>query len=96
MLVYMLVVCGPVAVMLALDYYSPQTLIRAGVKIGDPRGCERPVTGIPGGFCGMPISARIELRNGSHYQHLHWLCHEHALDAERRATDRLFKITWLG
>jgi hypothetical protein len=89
MLFYLVVVCGPVALMLAMDRV-PQ--MRAATHA--PR-CQRPVPGSPGGVCGMPVAARISLLNGSSYQHHHWLCHEHALDAERRATDRFFQIAWL-
>jgi hypothetical protein len=57
--------------------------------------CQKRVQGVPGGICGMPIAARMDALEAYEYRFFQFLCYEHALDADRRARGRLYKIEWL-
>jgi hypothetical protein len=96
MFVYLTVVCGPTATIFGWDYVADWVITNRARRALETGRCQRPVSGSPGGICGMPIAARIDLHNGTGYRYLHWLCYDHAVDAERRATGRFFRVTWLN
>ena len=86
---FIVTVNGPLAALVAADlrasWFSEHRARRA-FKAGR---CQRKVPGLPGGVCGQPITARIDLYQGYEYRFHQWVCDEHTRDAKAR--ERGFK-----
>jgi hypothetical protein len=52
----------------------------------------RKVSGVPGGICGQPIAARIDLYQGYEYRFHQWVCDEHNRDARSRARGFRYQV----
>lgn len=87
-LLFMLLVNGPLAWVVLSDTYESAMSERKAVRARERGTCQRKVSWVPGRVCGQPIVARVDVYEGYEYRFLQWLCHEHATDVERRDSAR--------
>lgn len=87
---------GPLTAIVVAVFLSPWLGRRRIQKALAQGRCQKQVAGSPGGICGMPIAARMDVYEAYEYRFFQFLCYEHALDAERKARSRLYTIEWLS
>ncbi len=86
---------GPLVAVMAWDHLGAQVSRAAARRRLRKGGCGRREHPASRSTCGMPIAARIEIFEGYEYRFHQWVCHEHALDAERRTSGPRFRVEWL-
>ena len=94
-LLFMIVFNGPLVAVLAGDVVGSRLSLKRAQRALARGRCERRVPGIPGGICGRPIAARVDVYEGYEYRFQQWVCHEHAADAERRVLGRSCRVEWM-
>ena len=88
---FVAVVNGPLAALLIADLRdSWASEHRARKHAG--HGCMRAVPGIPGGVCGQPATARIDVWHGYEYRFQEWVCDEHTRDARVRQRGFSYRV----
>jgi len=83
-ILFMLLVNGPLAWIVLSDTWESATSERRAARARARGTCRRKVSWIPGRVCGQRIAARIDIYEGYEYRFLQWVCDEHARDVERR------------
>ena len=94
-LLFMIVFNGPLVAVFAGDLVGARLSLRRSRRALARGHCARRVPGTPGGTCGRPIAARVDVYQGYEYRFEQWVCHEHATDAERRARGRSYRVDWI-
>ncbi len=89
---FILAINGPLAALLFADFRDSFTSERQARKAFKRGRCQREVPGIPGGACGQPIVARIDLYQGYEYRFHQWVCDEHTRDAKVRARGFRYRV----
>ena len=75
-----------------LAHWAEQRRKERGLERGI---CQRKEPTVPGGICGMPLVACVELYEGDAYHFFQWVCDAHARDASRRIKGSLVRVDWL-
>lgn len=89
---FIFVINGPLAALLFFDFRASFTSERRARKAFNRGTCQREVKGLPGGVCGQPIVARIDLYQGYEYRFHQWVCDEHTRDAKVRARGFRYRV----
>lgn len=89
---FIAMVNGPLAALLFADFRdSLMSERRAQRALRDGR-CHRKVHGLPGGVCGQPVVARIDIYQGYEYRFHEWVCDEHCRDAKIRERGFSYRV----
>lgn len=88
----MFVINGPLAALLFVDFRESFTSERRARRAFKRGTCQRVVPGLPGGECGQPIVARIDLYQGYEYRFHQRVCDEHTRDAKVRARGFRYRV----
>jgi hypothetical protein len=89
---FMVMVNGPLAGILLIDFRDSVLSERRARKALSKGRCQRKIPSLPGGVCGQPISARIDLLQGYEYRFHEWVCDEHTRDARLRARGFTYRV----
>ncbi len=89
---FMVLVNGPLAALLFADFRDSALSERRARKAFKAGRCQRKVAGLPGGVCGQPITARIDVYQGYEYRFHEWVCDEHQRDARLRARGFSYRV----
>ncbi|MGH2808439.1 MAG: hypothetical protein ACRDKT_14320 [Actinomycetota bacterium] len=89
---FIVTINGPLAALLFFDFRASFMSERRARKAFKAGRCQRKAPGVPGGICGQPISARIDLYEGYEYRFHQWVCDEHHRDAKSRARGLLYQV----
>ena len=92
MWLFIFVINGPLAALLFFDFRDSFTSERRARKAFKKGRCQRAVRGVPGGICGQPIVARIDLYQGYEYRFHQWVCDEHTRDAKVRERGFRYRV----
>lgn len=91
-LLFMFVVNAPLATLLVADFRDSFTSERRARRAFRAGRCQRKIRGLPGGICGQPITARIDVYQGYEYRFHQWVCDEHSRDARLRARGFSYRV----
>lgn len=91
---FMLLCNGPLAWIVFSDTWDSWAHERRAAKARQRGTCQRRMGWVPGQVCGQPIAARVDIYQGYEFRFFQWLCHEHAIDLERRASVPRMTIDW--
>ena len=89
---FMILVNGPLAALLFADFRDSALSERRARKAYKVGRCQRKVPGLPGGTCGQPITARIDVYQGYEYRFHEWVCDEHCRDGRLRARGFSYRV----
>jgi hypothetical protein len=92
MWLFIVTINGPLAALLFFDFRDSFTSERRARRAFKKGRCMRKVPGVPGGICGQPIAARIDLYQGYEYRFHQWVCEEHNRDARARARGFRYQV----
>ncbi|HET7481358.1 MAG TPA: hypothetical protein VFK89_00720 [Actinomycetota bacterium] len=92
LLLFMFMVNGPLAGVLILDAQNGFVAERRARRALAAGRCQRRVPSLPGGVCGQPIVARIDVWQGYEYRFHEWVCDEHTRDARLRARGFNYRV----
>lgn len=81
---FMFLVNGPLAALLVADFSDSAMSERRARRMFKAGRCMRKVPGLPGGQCGQPIAARVDVYQGYEYRFHEWVCDEHQRDGQLR------------
>ena len=89
---FMVMVNGPLAGVLLLDFHESVMSERKARTARAKGRCQRRIPSLPGGVCGQPIVARIDLLQGYEYRFHEWVCDEHTRDAKLRERGFTYRV----
>ena len=89
---FILMVNGPLAALMFADFRASAMSERRARKAFKAGVCQRTMPGLPGGTCGQPIAARIDIYQGYEYRFHEWVCEEHQRDARLRKRGFSYRV----
>lgn len=89
---FMVLVNGPLAALLFADFRDSALSERRARKAFKAGRCQRKVPGLPGGTCGHPITARVDVYQGYEYRFHEWVCDEHRRDGRLRQRGFSYRV----
>lgn len=93
LVIFMAMINGPLALLMFADFRASAMSERRARKAFKDGRCHRLVKGLPGGICGQPIAARIDVYQGYEYRFHEWVCDEHTRDAKLRRRGFSYQVT---